>query len=213
MDVVCGNLLQMTFLSFHVVPSLYTYTILSLWATANRAESGLNAIDRITYDSLPFVWSSGFVANLSRRSPFSSYNKIVRSAVATANRCWLCDHDIPHMRLVWFYVKSGKMSREEKERSIVGTQLNYCITINNPVPVRRLLFSYNLKSFWTTKVNFFTQKKKEFEFTLQRKWFGLKLINTVFERSRMFVVQHISVCLVVTSIKTIRMNCCHGADG
>lgn len=40
---------------------------------------------RITYDVLPFAESLGFVENLSRRSPFSSYNIIDRSAVATAS--------------------------------------------------------------------------------------------------------------------------------
>lgn len=86
-DVVCGNLLQITFLSFHVPPNLYTYTMLSLCATASRVESGLNAIPRITYESLPLLWSAALVENLSRFSPFSSYKTIVRSDVATAKRC------------------------------------------------------------------------------------------------------------------------------
>ena len=84
-DEDCGNLLQIIFLSVQVVPNLYTYTILSLWATANLVESGLKAIARIVYEVFPLDGSLGLVENLSRRSPFSSNKIIVRSDVATAN--------------------------------------------------------------------------------------------------------------------------------
>lgn len=129
-DVVCGNLLQITFLSDHVVPNLYTYTILSLWATANFVESGLKAIWRIVYDSLPLLWSNGFVANLSRFSPFSSYNKIVRSTVATAKRCWLCDHDMPHTRFGWFcntFSNDFNFERDLIEKILERLELNICL--------------------------------------------------------------------------------------
>lgn len=120
-DAVCGNLLQITFLSFHVPPNLYTYTMLSLCATAKRVESGLNAMLRMTYDSLPLFWSAGFVANLSRFSPLSSYKTIVRSDVATAKRCWFNDHDIPQTRCGWSYARYARMANVNETKNSFNT--------------------------------------------------------------------------------------------
>ena len=63
----CKNLLQIDFLSPHSNPSLYTKTMLSLWAMASLEESGEKCMALTTYVLGPL--SAGFVENLSTGSP------------------------------------------------------------------------------------------------------------------------------------------------
>lgn len=82
-DVVCKNLLHIDFLSPHSSPSLYTNTMLSLWAMASFVESGENCMALTTYVFGPL--SAGFVENLSICSPWSLNNLTTLSIPHTAN--------------------------------------------------------------------------------------------------------------------------------
>ena len=77
--------MQMDFLSPHSTPSLYTKTMLSLWAMASLVESGLNAMPRTTKFFGP-SGLDGLVENLSRLSPLSSKSWTTRSVVTAAMR-------------------------------------------------------------------------------------------------------------------------------
>ena len=83
MGEVCKNLLHMVFLSPHSSPSLYTKTILSLWAIANLVESGEKLMALTTYVFGPL--SAGLVENLSAGRPWSSNSRTTRSDPQTAS--------------------------------------------------------------------------------------------------------------------------------
>lgn len=74
-DDDAGNLLHIVFFSLNLAPILYTYTILSDYATAIFVESYENSIALTTYDFY-YVLSDGFVGKLSSFPNWSLNNNI-----------------------------------------------------------------------------------------------------------------------------------------